>query len=74
MNTTPSSISLNALDRCDRCSAQAFSVYYKGDQELMFCRHHIREFNRALEDSGWQAQFDYVRLEELAESQDTVLA
>ena len=65
MNTV--SINLNATDRCDRCKAQAYAVYSKGTLELMFCRHHIRELNLALEDDGWTAAFDYVGLEEFAE-------
>jgi hypothetical protein len=74
MNTVPSSISLNANDRCDRCNAQAYAVYFKATLELMLCRHHIEALNVALEDAGWQAQLDYVGLEALVERPDAVLA
>jgi hypothetical protein len=37
-----------ALDRCDRCGAQAFvrAVLPAGD--LLFCAHHAREYGDAL--------------------------
>ena len=35
---------LAAIDRCDRCGAQAYvRVELAGDAELMFCAHHARE-------------------------------
>jgi len=35
---------LTALDRCDRCGAQAYlRVTLEGDTELLFCAHHARE-------------------------------
>jgi hypothetical protein len=38
--TTP----LTALDRCDRCGAQAYlRVELAGGGELLFCAHHARE-------------------------------
>ncbi|MGZ4438733.1 MAG: DUF7455 domain-containing protein [Nocardioidaceae bacterium] len=38
--TTP----LTALDRCDRCGAQAYlRVELTGGGELLFCAHHGRE-------------------------------
>jgi len=69
MNTGPSSISLNAESRCDRCGAQAYAVYYKGALELMFCRHHIEQYNVALEESDWLVLFDYVGLETLVDTE-----
>ena len=38
----------SALDRCDRCGAQAFvrAVLTTGD--LLFCAHHGRKYNEAL--------------------------
>lgn len=45
---------LTALDRCDRCGAQAYNVatkYHRSD--LLFCNHHLREFFDALVESGW---------------------
>ena len=35
---------LTALDRCDRCGAQAYvRVELSGGGELLFCAHHGRE-------------------------------
>ena len=36
---------LNALDRCDRCGAQAYvrAILLNGG-ELMFCAHHGKEY------------------------------
>jgi hypothetical protein len=35
---------LSAIDRCDRCGAQAYvRVELAGDTELLFCAHHARE-------------------------------
>lgn len=31
---------LNALDRCDRCSAQAYVMVKGATGELLFCGHH----------------------------------
>jgi len=35
---------LNALDRCDRCGAQAFVVCQLTEGELMFCGHHFAKY------------------------------
>ncbi len=38
------STSLTAVDRCDRCGAQAYlRVELSGGGELLFCAHHARE-------------------------------
>ena len=40
----PSSAALTALDRCDRCGAQAYlRVELQSGGELLFCAHHARE-------------------------------
>ena len=40
----PSTASLSAQDRCDRCGAQAYlRVELVSGGELMFCAHHARE-------------------------------
>ena len=40
----PSTASLSAADRCDRCGAQAYlRVELVGGGELLFCAHHARE-------------------------------
>lgn len=42
--TAPSETPLTAVDRCDRCGAQAYlRVSLKGGSELLFCAHHARE-------------------------------
>ncbi len=45
LETTP----LNAVDRCDRCGAQAYvrAVLLSGG-ELMFCGHHGKEYAEKL--------------------------
>jgi hypothetical protein len=36
--------SLSAVDRCDRCGAQAYvRVELGGGAELLFCAHHARQ-------------------------------
>ena len=41
---TAPSAPLTAVDRCDRCGAQAYlRVQLKGGGELQFCAHHARE-------------------------------
>ena len=42
-------VPLNALDRCDRCGAQAYvrAVLLNGG-ELMFCAHHGKEYAEKL--------------------------
>lgn len=34
---------LTALDRCDRCGAQAYTRFSMKGMELLFCSHHTRE-------------------------------
>lgn len=42
---------LTALDRCDRCGAQAYvRVELNGGSELLFCAHHGREHSDKLRD------------------------
>jgi len=41
---------LSALDRCDRCGAQAYvRVTLLSGGELLFCAHHFSEFRPGLE-------------------------
>ncbi|GAB3619277.1 DUF7455 domain-containing protein [Glutamicibacter sp. PS] len=44
MTTQTVSRELNALDRCDRCGAQAYvkAVLASTGGELLFCAHHAR--------------------------------
>jgi hypothetical protein len=45
LETTP----LNALDRCDRCGAQAYvRAQLASGGELMFCAHHGKEYAEKL--------------------------
>ena len=42
--TAPSTSELTAVDRCDRCDAQAYlRVLLQAGGELLFCAHHARE-------------------------------
>jgi hypothetical protein len=44
-------IALTALDRCDRCGAQAYvRATLPSGSELLFCAHHAREFDSKLRD------------------------
>ena len=42
------SATLNASDRCDRCGAQARVRVVLASGELLFCRHHAKEFEDKL--------------------------
>lgn len=49
MTTTAAASPLTAVDRCDRCGAQAYvrAVLLSGS-ELLFCAHHWHENEAAL--------------------------
>lgn len=53
-------LNLTALDRCDRCGAQAYHVATKpgAKSELLFCNHHEREFRNALLERYWLVRSD----------------
>lgn len=57
MATQVADRTLNALDRCDRCGAQAYVrvVLENSGGELLFCGHHARAVERSLKpkSSGW---------------------
>lgn len=43
------SVPLNALDRCDRCGAQAYvRAVLLNNSELLFCAHHGKEYAEKL--------------------------
>jgi hypothetical protein len=42
------SMNLGALDRCDRCGAQAYVRAVLAAGELLFCAHHGREYGEKL--------------------------
>jgi hypothetical protein len=46
---TPTAESLTALDRCDRCGAQAYlRVTLNSGGELLFCAHHGKKYEESL--------------------------
>lgn len=52
-------LDLNALDRCDRCGAQAYHVARKpGQSDLLFCNHHYRENRDGLLNQYWLIESD----------------
>lgn len=66
INTKNPSVEFTALDQCDRCPQRAIALASYEGLELLFCRHHIRQHNLALEMSGWQMSFDYDELARIA--------
>lgn len=47
--TAPDEGQLTAVDRCDRCGAQAYlRVSLQAGGELLFCAHHAREYGDKL--------------------------
>ena len=56
---------LNALDRCDRCGAQAYvRATLATGGELMFCAHHGKEYAEKLKAVAVAIQDDSERLVE----------
>jgi hypothetical protein len=54
---------LTAMDRCDRCGAQAYvRVLLPGRLELLFCAHHNRKHARALAQIAVEIQDETRRL------------
>ena len=48
---------LSALDRCDRCGAQAYlRVELAGGGDLLFCAHHAREHGDKLREIAGAVQ------------------
>ncbi|WP_433673810.1 DUF7455 domain-containing protein [Microbacterium gorillae] len=39
---------LTAMDRCDRCRAQAYIAATVNGTELLYCAHHGREYEQVL--------------------------
>ncbi len=64
------SVPLNALDRCDRCSAQAYvrAVLLSGG-ELMFCAHHGKKYAEKLKSVAAHIQDESERLIETPAAQ-----
>lgn len=40
--------------RCDHCSAEAWIILSKGDQELNFCCHSYNKHSIVLHAQGWE--------------------
>lgn len=61
LDSTP----LNALDRCDRCGAQAYvrAVMANGF-ELLFCGHHAKKYQDGLANAATRIQDETDRLNE----------
>lgn len=58
---------LTAVDRCDRCGAQAYvRVLFPGRRELLFCAHHNRQHAAALAKIAVEIQDETTRLIPLA--------
>lgn len=54
---------LTAVDRCDRCGAQAYvRVLLPSRLELLFCAHHNRQYSSALADIAVEIQDETMRL------------
>ncbi|MEY3704646.1 MAG: hypothetical protein RLY29_18 [Actinomycetota bacterium] len=64
-NLVLESASLNALDRCDRCGAQAYvrAVMANGF-ELLFCGHHAKKYQEGLANAATRIQDETDRLSE----------
>lgn len=62
MTTATATRELTALDRCDRCGAQAYvrAVLQSSGGELLFCGHHSRAVESTLKPltSEWQDETD----------------
>ncbi len=64
-NLVLESASLNALDRCDRCGAQAYvrAVMANGF-ELLFGGHHAKKYQEGLANAATRIQDETDRLSE----------
>jgi hypothetical protein len=59
----PSTATLSAADRCDRCGAQAYlRVELQSGGELLFCAHHAREHGDKLREIAATVQDETDRL------------
>ena len=61
--TAPAAAPLTAVDRCDRCGAQAYlRVVLASGGELLFCAHHGRKFEPELKKIAADIQDETDRL------------
>lgn len=49
---TAETVTLTAMDRCDRCNAAAKVVATFMNGQLMFCGHHARKYDELLQNSA----------------------
>ena len=64
MNTATAPSSLSAVDRCDRCGAQAYlRVMLPSGGELLFCAHHAREHGPKLSEVASEIQDETHKLD-----------
>ena len=69
--TAPSAAPLTAVDRCDRCGAQAYlRVQLKSGGELLFCAHHAREHSDKLREVAEHVQDETGKLADSPSSSD----
>ncbi len=65
MTSTLTAEPLTAIDRCDRCGAQAYlRVTMPTGSELIFCAHHGREYGPKLRELDAVILDESVRLDE----------
>lgn len=61
LDSTP----LNALDRCDRCGAQAYvRALMANGFELLFCGHHAKKYQEGLSSAAARIQDETDRITE----------
>ena len=53
---------LNAIDRCDQCSAQAYVLVKGVAGSLMFCGHHYNKNEKALSNFAYEVIDERERL------------
>ena len=54
----PAPPTLSAVDRCDRCGAQAYVAVGNDTGELQFCKHHAERYLAVLTDQGFEITVD----------------
>lgn len=64
-NVVLDSTPLNALDRCDRCGAQAYvRAVMPNGFELLFCGHHAKKYQEGLASAATRIDDETSRLSE----------
>ncbi|MFM8937706.1 MAG: hypothetical protein ACKOF0_01660 [Actinomycetota bacterium] len=64
-NVVLDSTPLNALDRCDRCGAQAYvRAVMENGFELLFCGHHAKKYQEGLSNVASRIQDETDRITE----------